>query len=122
MEIVMATSIWETFDDSDLSIEHLQVCDNEESNISREYIYELMAQIDPETADVAKEQYEKEHATAKRHKLFSILIPIALGIVLFILASVLNKVPGFAALYVLGAIAIIAGIINLVYPLLKSDD
>ena len=123
METELAENLWEIFKEKDLSMEHLRVCNTEESNINRDSIFELMELIDPEAANEAREEYklEKERSAAtKKRKLFGSAVLIVLGIVLFIVSFLLHAASLHVCFIIVSIFVFLIGVFFFVHLILQN--
>lgn len=110
METELASALWEEFGDRELAMEHLELCDTEQANMSWESLHRLMAEIDPDRAEEAAEIHQSERRSKLIRKLVGLLIPMTIGI-LFFLLGVHADPPLRGLLEVLGVVSFIAAIV-----------
>lgn len=110
METELASALWEEFGDRELAMEHLRLCDTEQANMSWESLHRLMEEIDPESAREAEEAHQSERRSKRLRKLAGAVIPLALGIILFFVGTLVDP-PLRGTLEILGAVGVLGALV-----------
>jgi hypothetical protein len=110
METELASALWEEFGARELAMEHLRLCDTEQSNMSWESLHRLMEKIAPEEAEEAAETHQSEQRSKRLRKLAGAVIPLALGIILFFVGTQVDP-PLRGILEVLGVVSGVGGLV-----------
>ena len=110
METELASALWGEFQDRELAMEHLELCNTEQANMSWESLHRLMAEIDPERAEEAAAAHQSERRSKLLRKIAGAVIPLTLGIILFFIGTRVDP-PLRGTLEVLGVVSIVVSFV-----------